>query len=107
MQAKRANAAERAKRVNHAFTLLKKKYSSTRAIDEIMKQYSISHRQAQRYVNEAEKVKKLLPIPEPTVVFTVKLPVSLVHHLRELPRPLGQSLSDMVSQALYKLLESE
>jgi hypothetical protein len=48
-----------------------------------------SPRQARRYVEAAQQHPQGLPVPEPTVVFTVKLPVSLAHRLRALARSTG------------------
>jgi predicted transcriptional regulator len=44
-------------------------------------------------------------VPEPSVVFTVRLPVSLVDRLRRQARGSGRTLSSLVAQAVAELLE--
>ncbi len=43
-------------------------------------------------------------MPEPTVVFTVKLPASLARRLRALARATGVSLSSLVTRGLEEWL---
>ncbi len=45
-----------------------------------------------------------LPVPEATIVFTVKLPVGLARRLRALARTTGESLSSMVTRGLEEWL---
>jgi hypothetical protein len=57
-------------------------------------------RQARRYVAAAQQHREELPVPEPTVVFIVKLPASLAGRLRALTRATGMSLSALVTRGL-------
>lgn len=57
------------------------------------------------YIGEAQKTGKPLPIPEPKIVFTVKLPVKLVDQIRMFSRRTGQSLSELVTEALVTFLK--
>ena len=92
-------------RINAAQVLLRK-YTSTAKVGKLLVQrYGVSGRQAYRYILQAQKSKAPLPIPERKVVFTVKLPLSLVHRLRKLARSREKSLSAMVTHALELFLK--
>lgn len=72
---------------------------------ELVRRYHVSLRQARRYVDVAQRHPRELPIPEPTVVFTVKLPVGLVRRVRARARATGIYLSVLVTQAVEDWLE--
>src|SRR5262249_59089093 len=67
------------------------------------RRYHLPERQARRYVERAQAV-GTLDVPSPTVAFTVKLPVSLLHHLRAHARDSGRTLSGIVAQAIEEFL---
>ena len=96
-----------AKRINGALLLLRKLSTRAEAVVALARIHGISQRQAHRYVVAAGKRKVELPIPEPKVVFTVKLPTSLVGSLRNLARSRGESLSAMVARALAMFQKRE
>ncbi len=73
-------------------------------VSEIMARFGVSRRQAYRYMEEAQKKRRKVPVPERKVVFTVKLPESLVSLIRRLADSTGESLSSLVSQALKAFL---
>lgn len=92
-------------RINTALILLRKNISPARAGKLLARRYGISGRQAYRYILQAQASGKPLPIPERKVVFTVKLPLSLVQRLRQRVRLRGESLSAMVTDALEYFLK--
>jgi hypothetical protein len=47
------------------------------------------------------------PIPERKVVFTVKIPLSLVRALRQMAKSTGESLSVLVTRALEAFLQKK
>jgi len=100
----KSSTAERNHRINLTISLLKQLPSSRQVVIELIKRYGISSRQAYRYVQEAQDTNSLLPVPEQKIVFTVKLPWSLVQRLREFANAAGHSLSDLTSQALERFL---
>lgn len=100
----RSSAAERNQRVNLTISLLKQLPSSSRVVIELVNRYGLSRRQAHRYVQEAQETDTLLPVPEPKIVFTVKLPGSLVQRIRALANATGDSLSELTSDALERFL---
>jgi predicted HicB family RNase H-like nuclease len=102
---KRSASPEWSKRINVTIALLKEKPTTAQVALALMQYYGVSQRQAYRYIMEAKRAKSELPIPEVKVVFTVKLPKSLVMRLRAYAKPRGESLSLLVTQALEKFFK--
>jgi hypothetical protein len=96
---RRARVAQYAERVNRALGLLRR-FPPATVLRTLARRYRVSARQARRYVDAAQQHAEGLPVPEPTVVFTVKLPVSLARRLRALARTTGESLSSLVTRGL-------
>jgi hypothetical protein len=101
---RRARVAQYAERVNRALALLGR-FPPATVLRTLAHRYRISLRQARRYVDAAQQHPQGLPVPEPTVVFTVKLPVSLARRLRVLARTTGDSLSSLVTRGLEDWLQ--
>ena len=97
--------AELVKRVNVARSLLKKGSSRDEALSVIMDRFGVSRRQAYRYIEEALRIKHTVAVPERKVVFTVKVPESLVSLIRHVASATGESLSTIVTQALKAFLK--
>jgi predicted DNA-binding transcriptional regulator YafY len=100
----KSSNTERAKRVNMAIDLLKKSGSVSEAANALSIQCGISKRQAYRYVKEAEAAGQQVPVPDRKIAFTVKLSESLSEGLRQYARFKGQTLSDVVTEALRAFL---
>ena len=90
-------------RLNAVRSLLKAGSGREEVVSEIMARFGVSRRQAYRYMKEAQKIKRKV-VPEPKIVFTVKLPESLVSLLRHVADSTGESLSALVTQALKAFL---
>ena len=101
----RSSDTQLAQRINGALTLLRSLRSSAKTVTALMRRYRVSKRQAFRYVREAQKVGRMQPIPERKVVFTVKIPLSLVRALRQMTKSTGESLSVLVTRALEAFLQ--
>ncbi len=97
--------SEIVERINVALGLLRKYSSKDKVLSALIEQFGVSRRQAYRYIQEAQKTKRKLPIPEQKEVFTVKLPISLVSRLRQLADSTGESLSNIVTWALKSFLK--
>jgi hypothetical protein len=95
---------ERALRINAALSLIKKHSTVARAVAVMSAQYNISRRQAYRYIQEAQRIGTSIPIPESKIAFTVKLSPKLIQALRDHAKYTGRNLSEIVTQALEKLL---
>jgi len=65
---------------------------------QLASQYEVSVRQGWRYVREATGRSEPLDVPERKIVFTVKVPESLVARVRVAAH--GKTLSALVSEAL-------
>lgn len=101
----RSSSTQLAQRINGALLFLRRLRSGTKAVAALVRRYGISRRQAARYVREAQRVGRMQPIPEPKVVFTVKIPLRLVRALRQVARSTGESLSALVTRALEVFLQ--
>jgi len=101
---RRAQASQYAQRVNRALALLNR-FPVPAVLRVLARRYQMSLRQARRYVDVAQHHPQGVPVPEPTIVFTVKLPVGLVRRVRARARSTGSSLSALVTWALEDWLE--
>ncbi len=104
-QRKRATSSEIATRMNAAAALLRQGNSVGDVVHKMAHVYEVSLLQAHRYVDAAQKETMPLPVPEPKVVLTVKVPQSLPGRLRKMAKSKGRSLSDLVTRALEEILE--
>jgi len=101
----KSNSQEYAHRINMAVALLKSNKSTSQVILSLMKLYSISERQAHRYIQKGKQLEECVPIPEEKIIFTVKLPVSLIDRIRKQSCKRQQKISDLITQAILRFLE--
>jgi len=99
----RADSAEHAARVNAAAELLEAGTAAAEAARVLAGRLGCSVRQARRYADQAAAAGRV-PVPEPGVVFTVKLPGRLAAAVREHARDSGRTISSVVAQALEEFL---
>ncbi len=99
----RAGGGERAERVNAAADLLEAGVAAAEAARVLAGRFGCSLRQARRYVDQAAAAGKVA-VPEPGVVFTVRLPGRLAAAAREHARGSGRTISAVVAQALEEFL---
>ena len=99
MALRRAYADEYAVRVNRAAVLLRER-SPADAVRALQAEFDLSERQARRYVNVALEQPEGVPVPERTMVFTVRLAPSLIGGLRERAGATGQTLSAVTAEAV-------
>ena len=100
----RATGQEHAARLNLAFGWLRDGLSPVEAADRLAAATGISQRQAHRYLRQAQRLQAPVPAVEAKVVFTVKLPRSLVERLHRYAEGTGEKLSEIVSRALWAML---
>jgi predicted DNA-binding transcriptional regulator YafY len=100
----RANDIEKAERLNHARGLLQRFDHLSDAVNRMVHDCSVSHRQAYRYLQQASRLKENVPVGDAKIAFTVKLSEALVGRLRSYANTKGLSLSEMVSRALEAIL---
>jgi hypothetical protein len=101
---RRARADERAQRVNTAAELLDAGMPVVQASRALADRSGLSERQARRYVERARALGPI-PVPAPTVVFTVKLPADLARRVRTTAHARGQPISALVTRALTEFLD--
>jgi hypothetical protein len=97
----RADEAQRVIRLNLAFKWLQQGLSPPEVVRRLAAATSISPRQAYRYVEEAQQLAAPVGAVDTKIVFTVKLPRSLVERLHQYAEATGQTLGNIVSQALW------
>jgi predicted DNA-binding transcriptional regulator YafY len=103
----RASTAQRARRLNLSRILLQRCSSLSQAVQRLAKAYSISSRQAYRYIKQAQRLQHPVPVTPPKIAFTVKLPAIQIRQLRLYAARARLTLSEVVSRALTALLERE
>lgn len=103
----RATDQQKTERLNLVADWLRQGVPILEAAERLVAATGVSARQAYRYVEQAQKLKHPLPVGEPKVPFTVKLSQSLVDALHRYAALTGQTLSGIVSRALWALLKRE
>jgi hypothetical protein len=99
----RAAGSEHAERINAAAELAEAGIPAAEAARVLAGRFGCSVRQARRYVDHAAASGRV-PVPEPGVVFTVKLPGRLAGAVREHAQVSGRTISAVVAQALEEFL---
>lgn len=103
-EGRRARADQRAQRVNAAADLLASGRDVVGATRTLARRFRLSERQARRYVERAQS-EGVVAVPQPSVVFTVRLPEGVVSRLRGYARASGRTLSSLVAQAVSEFLD--
>ena len=70
----------------------------------LSRQFTMSRRQAYRYIEEAQLIGRPVPVVETATAVTFKLPPSLVDAVQARAAAEGTTISDMVSRALRAFL---
>ena len=99
----RVNDTQKAVRLNLARDLLRQK-DLPEAATELAQTFSLSLRQAYRYLEQAQKLRGPVLVGDPKTAFTVKLSRSLVDRLRAYASSTGLTLSEIVSRAVVMFL---
>jgi predicted DNA-binding transcriptional regulator YafY len=102
----RANEVQYAERVNAAVELLQGGASPAQGARVLAERFGVSARQARRYVDQAA-VSGCRPVPEESVVFTVKLPSGVAVQVRTRAAESGSTISALVARALAEFLAAE
>ena len=100
----RASDAQKAERLNFARQLLRQVDHLPDAVQRMVRDCSISPRQAYRYLQQAQRLKQPLRVGDAKIAFTVKLSRELVERVRSHAAAAGLSLGEVVSRALLALL---
>jgi predicted HicB family RNase H-like nuclease len=105
MAGSRADDARYIERVNAAADLIEEGMPAADVATTLASQFGVSARQARRYVDQASLTGRR-PVPEASVVFTVKLPASLAARVRRKAARSGTTISATVAEALTEFLSS-
>ena len=103
----RSNGAERAQRLNAAFDLLTQGHAVAQAAAMLTEEFGLSGRQAYRYLQEAQALKRPVPVSAPSVAVTVKVPEDIATKLRAHAHATGSTIGEVVSRAVSALLARE
>jgi predicted HicB family RNase H-like nuclease len=103
---KKSTMTEFTRRINFAVKILSAGGTHSEAKQALVKEFKISERQAFRYLKSAENISEPLVVPEKKLVFTVKLPISLIQRIRKKAKDSGHSLSSLVAEALETFLKT-
>lgn len=101
----KSSTAEYIYRINTALSAYRKASYSKEVIDILTAQFNISKRQAYRYLQQALKVDREQKIPEPKVVFTVKLPKNQAKELRNYAKKTNIQLSTLLESIIDTFLK--
>src|SRR5215470_6309395 len=99
----RVGSAQYAERVNAAAGLLAAGVPAAEAARNLARRFGCSARQARRYADQAAASGRV-EVPEPGMMFTVRLPGRLAAAVREHARESERTISAVVSQALQEFL---
>jgi hypothetical protein len=100
---RRAGAGVQAERINAAAGVLESGVPVAEAAGVLAARFGVSVRQARRYADRAAAQGRV-PVPEASVVFTVKLPAALAARVRAYARESGSTISAVVTRALTEFL---
>jgi predicted DNA-binding transcriptional regulator YafY len=100
----RASDTQKAERLNQARTLLREHPPLPEAAERLARNWSVTKRQAYRYLQRAQQLKRPVPVEDAKVSFTVKLSRRLVERLRTYAASTGWTLSEIVSRAVQSVL---
>jgi hypothetical protein len=100
----RATDSERAQRVNSAFDLLVRGHSLSEAAQVLTESFALSRRQAYRYLQEAQGLAQPLPVAQPAIPVTIKIPGEVVEELRAYAQESSRTMGEIVGCALSAYL---
>jgi AraC-like DNA-binding protein len=100
----RATQIEQTVRLNRARALLRELPALPAAVERLAQECAISPRQAYRYLQQAARLARPVPVAEAKLAFTVKLPGSLIRRVRLYATATGTSISEVVGRALLAWL---
>jgi len=102
----RSTDAEKAERLNAAHRLLTRGTELADAATALSRDFGLSRRQAYRYLEEAAAIGRPVPIAEPSVPITLKMPGSVVRDLRTYSEASGMTLGEIVARAISRFLKA-
>src|ERR1035441_8218954 len=102
----RSTKADKARRLNAAYTMLQRNTPLSRAMQRLSRQFDLSERQAYRYLAEAAHLERPVEVTEATVPITLKVPAQTARLLRACARSSGLTIGAIVTRALTMFLST-
>jgi predicted DNA-binding transcriptional regulator YafY len=102
----RSTDAQKAERLNAAHRLLARGSNLADAAAVLSREFGLSRRQAYRYLEEAEAIGHPVPVSEPSIPITLKIPGSVVRDLRSYSADSGLTLGEIVARAISTFLKA-
>jgi len=103
----RSTDAQKAERLNAAHGLLARGTSMAEAAMSLSRDFELSRRQAYRYLREAQAIGHIVPLVEPTVPITLKIPANVVRDLRAYSATSGLTMGEIVAGAITAFLAAQ
>jgi len=100
----RSTKADKARQLNAAHRLLQGNTTLPQAAQSMSREFGLSRRQAYRYLEEAAALGHAVPVVEPSVPVTLKIPANTVRALRAYARSSGLTIGEIVTRALSAFL---
>ena len=73
----------------------------------LTEEFGLSQRQAYRYLQEAQTIKRPVPVSAPSVAVTIKVPEDIAAKLRAHAQATGTTIGDVVSRAVSAFVTRE
>jgi predicted DNA-binding transcriptional regulator YafY len=102
----RSTDAQKAERLNAAHRLLSGGTELPNAAAMLVRDFGLSRRQAYRYLEEAAAIGHPVPITEPSIPITLKIPGDVVRDLRGYSAVSGLTLGEIVARAISRFLKA-
>jgi|SRR6516165_2540544 hypothetical protein len=102
----RSTDAQKAERLNAAHRLLARGTELADAAAVLSRDFGLSRRQAYRYLEEAAGIGHPVPITEPSIPITLKIPGAVVRDLRDYSAASGLTLGEIVARAISRFLKA-
>ena len=103
----RSTKTQKSERLNAAHRLIARGIGMAEAATMLVRDYSLSRRQAYRYLEEAQAMTRPVPAAEPSVAATFKLPASVIRDLRAYAATSELTLGEIVAKAISRFLAAE
>ena len=103
----RSTKADKARRLNAAYTMLQRNTPLSKAMQRLSRQFDLSERQAYRYLEEATRLDRAVEVTEATVPITLKVPAGTARFLRSYARSSGLTIGAIVTRALAMFLNTQ
>ena len=100
----RSTKVEKAQQLNAAHGLIQRQVAPPEAVRRLSREFDLSERQANRYLEEASHLDRPVEVTEATVPITLKLPPHTVERLRKYARSSGLTIGAIVTSALNGFL---